>query len=99
MLKFLEQNGVDATIMDKDTTINVIINRNKVLAPQKDRYFSVFSMDEKCTGVSETGGKYQLCDVKITNDFPIGVSNEFTDKSVEISVKNGTLLIITTKKD
>ena len=99
MLKFLEQNGVDATMMDKNTIINVIINRKKVLNPQKDCYFSVFSMDEKCTGVSETGAKYQLSDVEITNSFPVGVSNEFTDKPVEISVKDGTLLIITTKKD
>lgn len=99
MLKFLEQNGVDATIIDKDTTINVIIDRSVVLQPQNDRYFSVFSLDEKCTGVSEKGGKYRLCDVELTNDFPVGVSNEFAGRAVEISVKKGCLLIITTKKD
>ncbi|MBR2028609.1 MAG: thiamine diphosphokinase [Oscillospiraceae bacterium] len=99
MLKFLEQNGVDATIIDKDTTINVITNRGVTLQPQNDRYFSIFSLDNECTGVSEKGGKYQISDVKITNDFPIGVSNEFKGEPVEISVKEGTLLIITTKKD
>lgn len=99
MLKFLEQNGVDSTIIDSNTTINVIINRNIVLPPQNDRYFSVFSLDGKCTGVSEKGGKYSLSDVELSNDFPIGVSNEFTGKAVEISVENGALLIITTKKD
>jgi len=99
MLKFLEANGVDATIIDKDTKIKVITNRGTILPPQNDSYFSVFSLDEKCIGVSEKGGKYQLCDVELTNDFPIGVSNEFAGKEVEISVKNGSLLIITTKKD
>lgn len=99
MLKFLEQNGVDAVIVDKTTTINVIANRSVTLQPQNDRYFSVFSLDNECTGVSEKGGKYRISDVKITNDFPIGVSNEFKGEAVEISVKNGTLLIITTKKD
>ena len=59
----------------------------------------MFSLDEKCTGVSEKGGKYELSDVELTNDFPIGVSNEFTGNPVTISVKNGSLLIITTKKD
>lgn len=99
MLKFLETNSVDTTIMDKDTTIKVITNRSTVLPPQNDCYFSVFSLDGKCIGVSEKGGKYQLSDVELTNDFPIGVSNEFAGSDVEISVKNGSLLIITTKKD
>ena len=99
MLKYLEANGVDATIIDKDTTIKVITNRSTVLEDKENCYFSVFSMDEKCTGVSETGGKYQLYDVELTNSFPIGVSNEFAGKPVEISVKDGSLLIITTKKD
>ena len=44
-------------------------------------------------------GKYELSDVELTNDFPIGVSNEFAGKPVEITVKKGALLIITTKKD
>ena len=99
MLKYLEANGVDATIIDKDTTIKVITNRSTVLQDKENCYFSVFSMDEKCTGVSETGGKYHLYDVELTNSFPIGVSNEFAGKPVEISVKDGSLLIITTKKD
>ena len=99
MLKFLELNGVDAVIVDKTTTINVIANRSITLQPHNDRYFSIFSLDNECTGVSEKGGKYRISDVKITNDFPIGVSNEFKGEAVEISVKNGTLLIITTKKD
>ena len=99
MLKFLEQNGVDATIVDKDTTIKVIINRKTVLQPQNDRYFSVFSLDEECVGVSEEGGKYSVCNAVLTNSFPIGVSNEFCGIPVEISVKKGSLLIITTKKD
>ena len=49
--------------------------------------------------INEKGGKYELSDVELTNDFPIGVSNEFAGKPVEITVKKGALLIITTKKD
>jgi thiamine pyrophosphokinase len=88
MLKFLELNGVDAVIVDKTTTINVIANRSVTLQPQNDRYFSVFSLDNECTGVSEKGGKYLISDVKITNDFPIGVSNEFTGKNIIADDKN-----------
>ncbi|MBR6519331.1 MAG: thiamine diphosphokinase [Oscillospiraceae bacterium] len=99
MLKFMAKNGVDTVIMDKDSTYTVIIDGTTVLEPQEDRYFSIFSLDEKCIGVSEKGGKYELSHVELTNDFPIGVSNEFAGKPVEITVKKGALLIITTKKD
>ncbi|MBQ6896518.1 MAG: hypothetical protein IJN69_04845 [Oscillospiraceae bacterium] len=37
--------------------------------------------------------------MELTNDFPVGVSNEFAGKPVEITVKKGALLIITTRKD
>ena len=99
MLKFLAKNGIEAKIIDKNSTYTVIKNGEITLPPQDNCYFSVFSLDEKCTGVSEKGGKYELSDVELTNDFPIGVSNEFTGNPVTISVKNGSLLIITTKKD
>ena len=99
MLKFLAENGVEAKIVDKNSTYTVIKNSEITLPPQENCYFSVFSLDEKSNGVSEYGGKYELSDVELTNDFPIGVSNEFMGKPVTISVEEGSLLIITTKKD
>ncbi len=99
MLKFLEKNGVKTQIIDKNSTYRVLIDGATVLSPKENCYFSVFSLDEKCTGVSEKGGKYELSNVELTNDFPIGVSNEFAGKPVEITVQKGTVLIITTEKD
>ena len=99
MLKFMAKSGVDTQIIDRYSTYRVIVDSSTVLAPQENCYFSIFSLDEKCTGVSENGGKYELSDVELTNDCPIGVSNEFAGKPVEITVKKGTLLIITTERD
>ena len=99
MLKYLENSGVNAVILDKDSEIRVITDRSITLQPRENCYFSVFSMDEKCLGVSETGGKYQIDDVQLTNTYPVGVSNEFCGKPIEITVKQGSLLIIVTKKD
>ena len=99
MLKFLAKNGVDAKIIDKDSTYSVLTDGTTTLNPLENSYFSIFALDEKCIGVSEKGGKYQLSDVELTNDFPVGVSNEFAGKPVEITVKKGALLIITTRKD
>ncbi len=99
MLKYLAVEGIKATIYDKHTTFTAVRNGEVVLETQKNCYFSVFSMDEKCIGVCEKGGKYEIEDATVTNDFPIGVSNEFNDAPVTVSVKEGTLLIIVSRKD
>jgi thiamine pyrophosphokinase len=51
-------------------------------------------MGDTARGVSIRGAKYCVEDVKLTNNFPLGVSNSFTGKDAEISVKEGKLLII-----
>lgn len=63
--------------------------------PSKDNcYFSVFSLTEKCHGLSIEGVKYPLFNHTLTNSFPLGVSNEFTEKKVHLSLKKGTLLVV-----
>ena len=54
----------------------------------------MFCIDGKAEGVSIKGLKYEICDVELTSDFPLGVSNSFVSPQVEISVKNGRLLIM-----
>lgn len=98
MLKFLSKNRVNATIMDENSQMMVLINGTITLPKMENKYFSVFSMDEKAVGVSEKGGKYSVDNVTITNEFPVGVSNEFVGQAVEISVENGALLLVITDK-
>ena len=38
--------------------------------------------------------KYELDRAEVTNDFPVGVSNEFIGEPASITVENGTLLVI-----
>jgi len=57
-------------------------------------YISVFSLDTESKGVTETGMKYSIDNYTMKNNFPIGVSNEFTGKNSSISVLDGTLLIV-----
>ena len=55
---------------------------------------SVFAIGERAEGVTEKGLKYLLEDATLTNDFPVGISNEFIGEKAVLSVKNGTLLVI-----
>ena len=55
---------------------------------------SVFSQCDRSTGVNLRGLKYTLDNAVLSNSMPIGVSNEFTGQRAEVSVENGTLLII-----
>lgn len=63
--------------------------------PAAGTLISVFSMTEQSEGVTIKGLKYQIEGGKLTNSFPLGVSNEFTGETAEISVKKGILLVIT----
>lgn len=61
-------------------------------------YISVFSHSSVSVGVNEKGLKYALSDARLSNSYPLGVSNEFTGERSLISVKDGTLIIIYSKK-
>lgn len=58
-----------------------------------DGYISVFSYGESAV-VSESGVKYPLDRHRLTNSFPLGVSNEITAPAARITAHEGTALII-----
>ncbi len=58
---------------------------------------SLLSFSDKCTGVSASGVFYPLKDAVLTNSYPLGVSNEFTDEFAVISVGSGRLLVIVSR--
>lgn len=62
-----------------------------------DGYLSVFSYGESAV-VSEMGVKYPLDCRRLTNAFPLGVSNEITAPIARITVHEGTALIMEIKK-
>ena len=55
---------------------------------------SMFAHSDNAYGVNIYGLKYPLKDSLVTNQFPIGVSNELTGKTGCISVRQGTLWVL-----
>jgi thiamine pyrophosphokinase len=56
--------------------------------------FSVFAFGGAADGVSILGARYELRDSRLSDEFALGVSNEFIGVTVRISVTNGSLLIV-----
>lgn len=70
----------------------VVLNRNLRFSP-KGRV-SVFSLTDRAEGVSLRGLQYPLEDACLTNDVPLGVSNEGDGSPAEVSVERGALYVL-----
>ena len=70
------------------------IRNDSVCLSGMQGFLSIFCAGDRAEGVTISGCKYNLTDGELTHLYPIGVSNEFTGQPAEISVKNGTLLIV-----
>lgn len=55
-------------------------------------YLSLLSLGKEALGVNIRGMKYELDNARITNDFPVGISNEFIGQEALVSVGCGQLL-------
>lgn len=93
-LLFLAEHG--ATGYLAGLTHNVTTARNGTLRfPETARgTVSVFCMGADATGVTLEGLKYPLENGCLRSSFPLGVSNAFTGVPAQITVTDGTLLVI-----
>lgn len=90
---YISSKGGKSVFVGENVFVTSITNDTLKISNGKGR-LSVFALSDRAEGVFLSGLKYPLENAVIENTFPIGVSNEFTDKSAKITVKNGTLLIV-----
>lgn len=94
ILLFLKNKGYEAKIIDEDRTY-VILENESIELPKKERgYLSVFSLSAISNGVTLKNLKYELKNATLISEFPLGVDNEYIDKSPFIEVKDGKILLI-----
>jgi len=70
-----------------------ICNTNVTLPARKKGILSVFCLGADAKNVTIRGGQYEVENATLSADFPLGVSNHFVGKEIEISVGQGSLLI------
>ncbi|MDD2971895.1 MAG: thiamine diphosphokinase [Lachnospiraceae bacterium] len=93
-LVFLSRQNRTCKLYGDNYEMQVLTCDSLHLPAQEHGILAVFSVGDTAKGVTLKGLKYELEDANLTNDFPVGVSNEFTGQDVTIEVKKGSLLII-----
>ena len=94
LLLAMSNEGCIGRMIASEGVYTVIKNESLTVSGEAGKYISVFAIGGKAEGVTIKGLDYEVENVTLTPDFPLGVSNKFTDKEAVISVKNGALLVI-----
>ncbi len=95
LLLFIAKRGMRARLVGVRDEALVIVN-GSIELPKTEcgKYFSVFAFGGEALGVSIKNAKYEVENLTLTPDFPLGVSNEFCDTPPTVSVNFGSLLVI-----
>ena len=93
-LQFLADHGATGTLVGKNYLVTVIKDGTLSFGPENRGTVSVFCLGSDAKGVNIRGLYYPLENGRLTAGFPLGVSNHFTGEKAEISVKNGSLLVL-----
>ena len=93
-LQFLAEHGASGYLVGKAYIVTVVKNGKLVFDAAATGILSVFCMGADARGVSLAGLQYPLADGTLSCGFPLGVSNHFTGRAAEISVREGSLLVL-----
>lgn len=93
-LTYLSRNGCKGYMFKGNEKLFVISNESVSFEEKEQGILSLFSLSGSAKGVYISGMKYNLENGVITNDFPIGVSNEFVGEQAIVTVREGELLIV-----
>ena len=97
-LQFLADCGAAGYLIGNTTMVTVVKNGKITFPAGLSGTISVFCMGPDAVGVTEKGLFYGLEHGTLSSGFPLGVSNHFTGEAAEISVKNGSLLVLWERK-
>ncbi len=93
-LQFLADHGAQGYLAGNTYMATVIKNESVRFSETAQGIFSVFCMSADATGVTIRGAQYDLENGTLSAGFPLGVSNHFVGKSAQISVTDGSLLLL-----
>lgn len=92
LLRELKNKGVRAVLFGERSAM-FLLREESIELPRFAGYLSLFALDSTAV-VSESGVKYPLCRHTLTNEFPLGVSNEITAEFASITVHEGLCAVV-----
>ena len=93
-LLFLKHHNAVGYLMDGSGMMLVLENESVEFQQNMEGILSLFSLGGEVKGVTIRGMKYTMENASITNDFPIGISNEFIGVKAFVAVEEGALLCV-----
>lgn len=94
-LLYLKKQGAVGYIMDAACMLLVLENETITFHKGMEGIFSLFALDREIRGVTLEGLAFPLKDGVLTNDFPLGVSNQFLpDQRASVTVAEGRALVV-----
>jgi len=93
-LAYLTTRGARGVLIGENEKITMLQNGSLNFFGTPEGIVSVFAYGGTATGVTEENLAYPLDRATVTTDFPIGVSNEFTNQPACVTVEEGCLLIV-----
>ena len=93
-LQYLADRDAWGCLAGRDCLVTVVKNGSLRFPEGCSGTLSVFCLGPDARGVTLEGVYYPLEKGTLTPGFPLGVSNHFTGEPAEISVKDGSLLVI-----
>ena len=97
-LSYIARKNACGYLLGGGTAVTVIKNSRISFDSDKKGIVSVFCCGETAHKVTLSGLKYELKNAVLEESNPLGVSNEFTVRKSEISVLNGSLIIMWQEK-
>ena len=98
-LVWIVRHGGQGWMLDRETSVTVIGPGDFRLPDSFVGTVSLLALDRELRGVTIRGMKYETEDAVITNDYPLGCSNEtLPGRDASITVGAGTALLILTEK-
>ena len=96
LLIYIAQKGARGYLLGRDMSVTAVTNGSVCFVPGAAGRISIFCAGGRAEGVTLAGLKYRLDNAALTNDYPLGVSNEFIGAPAVITVRGGTLIIMWT---
>ena len=100
LLNYLLDNNAFGVLIDSRNYVYAVDPANPLIIKKKDNYkISLIPISDECTVIKTTGLLYSLFNARLTNAYPLGISNEFISQEAKISLENGRMIVVVSEED